>query len=671
MRVSELIFGILAASGTGRAHFEHALNHYFQALGQNTKRYCDPTTLICYSSWTAANGITFGIALPEAPSVPFDTLLQIVSPIKNGWVGFSWGGTMPYVPLTLGWINSAANTTIYSSRMAFGLSLPQPYDGAEYSYLKGTGYNATHWTLNVRCRGCSQWHDVDGNLMTIDGAAAAQKFAYGLATKAPAQPANNRSTFNVHNSFGNHRFNLTQGQNAKFEALVAANLIDFAPPSSSSAPAPTSTISSTPVSSGSTTLSTETPQPVQTGIPASCTDVTKLAFPMSIAKGWKMTKVAGGLTQPRGLIFDTAGNLLVVQNGLGITGHKIGPNGCLTSSKTIITQRNLNHGIALSHDGKKLYASSATSVFTWDYNASTMRVSDESTTIITGMDSRGHVTRTLAIPPKHPDLLIVSHGSNDNFDYGSADMKTGRSCVKVFNTSAIPSEGYNYATGGYQMGYGLRNEVGLAFDGNGMLWGVENSSDELHRTIDGISVDIHADNPADELNYLGDPSRENVNWYGYPTCYTCSAPDAITDRKFTVGDQFVLEPNATFSDDTCKERSVPPRLGFPAHSAPLDAKFDRSFMSMYIAMHGSWNRSPSVGYKVVEVPFARGQTGYAPRAPLNSTTGWRDIVWSPDVGRCSTTQCFRPVSIARDAYGRMYITSDSGAEGEMVVLGRE
>jgi hypothetical protein len=88
------------------------------ASAQTTKRYCDPVTSICYSGWTGTNGITFGIALPEIKNAPFDTALQIVSPRKNGWVGFSWGGTMPYVPLTVGWVNDASNTTIYSSRMA-------------------------------------------------------------------------------------------------------------------------------------------------------------------------------------------------------------------------------------------------------------------------------------------------------------------------------------------------------------------------------------------------------------------------------------------------------------------------------------------------------------------------------------------------------------------------
>jgi hypothetical protein len=88
------------------------------ASAQATKRYCDPVTTICYSGWIGANGITFGIALPNTKAAPFDTVLQMVSPKKNGWVGFSWGGTMPYVPLTVGWVNNASNTTMYSSRMA-------------------------------------------------------------------------------------------------------------------------------------------------------------------------------------------------------------------------------------------------------------------------------------------------------------------------------------------------------------------------------------------------------------------------------------------------------------------------------------------------------------------------------------------------------------------------
>jgi glucose/arabinose dehydrogenase len=129
---------------------------------------------------------------------------------------------------------------------------------------------------------------------------------------------------------------------------------------------------------------------------------------------------------------------------------------------------NLNHGIALSKDGKTLYASSATTVYAWDYDVTTASVSGSSRVVVNGMDSKGHVTRTLTFPPKYPNLLIVSHGSNDNFDYGAGDIKTGRSCVKVFDVSKTPTAGYNYASSGYNLGYGLRNEVGLAFDADGM-----------------------------------------------------------------------------------------------------------------------------------------------------------------------------------------------------------
>ncbi|KAF2736455.1 cellobiose dehydrogenase-like protein [Polyplosphaeria fusca] len=655
MRLSEASLGLAALSGV--------------VTGQKTTRYCDPASTICFAGWKGGNGVTIGVALPNTTAPPFDTVLQIVSPKANGWVGFAWGGTMPYVPLTIGWINNASNTTIYSSRMAYGLSLPQPYDAAEYSYLKGTGYNDTHWTLNVRCKGCSSWHDVDGKEVHIDPANTAVPLAHAYASKIPAQPANNRSTFNVHTAFGHWTLDLSQGYNTNFDSLVAANLVKEAPPPSSSTPGPSSTPA--PSSTLSTVVAPSSSSlPVESTVPTACVGVSAAKYTAHLADGWKAVKVAGDLTQPRGMAIDSAGNLLLIQNGLGISAHTIGHDGCFTSSKMVLTQRNLNHGIILSPDGKTLYASTATSVFAWSYDAATQTVGANSTLIVSGMDSRGHVTRTLAIPPKHPNVVLVSHGSNDNFDYQSGDIKVGRSCIKGFDLTKVPANGYDYASGGYQLGYGLRNEVGLAFDADGMLWGVENSSDEVRRTVKSVTTDIHTDNPAEEINYIGDPVVENKQWYGYPTCFSVWEPSVITDRKFAVGEQFVLTPNETYSDDTCAQHSVPAKLLFQAHSAPLDAAFSKDFSSMYVTFHGSWNRSPATGYKVVEVPFAKSAGGFGPKASLNSTTGYRDIFWNDAVEHCSTTQCFRPVSIAKDKFERMYITSDSGGEGEMIILGK-
>jgi glucose/arabinose dehydrogenase len=187
------------------------------------------------------------------------------------------------------------------------------------------------------------------------------------------------------------------------------------------------------------------------------------------ADGWKATKVAGSLLTPRSVIFDTEGHLLVVESGRGISAHTLdGAGGCVSSSSLVVTQTNLNHGIALSPDGRTLYASSMAAVFSWPYDPQTRTVSGAATTIVAGMFNGGHPSRTLAIRSDRPDLLVISHGSLDNFDPASVDPMVGRALMKVFDISEVPAGGLNYTTDGYFMGIGLRNEVGIGFDGNNM-----------------------------------------------------------------------------------------------------------------------------------------------------------------------------------------------------------
>ena len=50
----------------------------------------------------------------------------------------------------------------------------------------------------------------------------------------------------------------------------------------------------------------------------------------------------------------------------------------------------------------------------------------------------------------------------------SLDKAVGRALVKVFDMTAVPADGYDYSTTGSFLGYGLRNEVGLAVDNNNM-----------------------------------------------------------------------------------------------------------------------------------------------------------------------------------------------------------
>jgi hypothetical protein len=164
------------------------------------------------------------------------------------------------------------------------------------------------------------------------------------------------------------------------------------------------------------------------------------------------------------------------------------------------------------------------------------------------------------------------------------------------------------------------------------------------------------------------------------------------NESFRVGDQFTVSPNSTFNDTSCAKTSVPPRLSFQAHSAPLDAKFDADYSNLYVSFHGSWNRAPSAGYKLVSVPFTKSASSSAatqasgslswaaaglpatnplqPVANTTSTEGYTDIWWNQDPGNCSANTCFRPVGILVDSLGRLYVSSDSSGEGEIYLLGK-
>lgn len=649
MRYSQIFGSAAALAGSAFA----------QGEAQSTIVY-DAETQISYSSYSdAESGMTFGIALPKNATDPFDAIIRITAPIANQWAGFSWGGHMVWNPLSVAWPNGQSGTI--SARFAFSIGLPLGYDQAEHTYLKGTKTNSTHWTVNAVCRGCAGWQDSEETRVVLN-ATGTTEFAWAYGTSRVEDPARNTSAFNVHQAWGKWIHNLDAARIDNFDSLVKTNLLT-APVADPSAP-------TTVVTSVIPSATVKPAAPA--AIPASCSGAGSPTFQGNLAAGWKATKIAGGLTSPRSIQFDSAGNMLVVQSGKGISYHKMGADGCVTSTKMLISQNNLNHGIAMSPDGKTLYASSMTQAFSWPYDAAAGTLGTR-TTIITGMVNGGsHLTRTLAIAPHAPNLLVVSHGSNSNIDTATSDPKTARAIIKVFDLSKIPSGGYNYVSGGYNAGYGQRNEVGICFDKNNMLWGVENSGDDFKRN----GKDIHMNNPGEKIHYMGDVTKPNDNWYGYPTCFTVWQPSDFTDKTFKVGDWFVQAPTSSFGDETCSQRATAPKLTLFPHSAPIDCKFDAESTTMYITYHGSWNRSPVTGFKLVAVQFKLGADGqYTPVEPLTSTTAAKDIFYNPRVESCQgngpgfSSGCFRPAGLAWDPQGRLIMTSDTSSNGELWILG--
>lgn len=406
---------------------------------------------------------------------------------------------------------------------------------------------------------------------------------------------------------------------------------------------------------------------------ASCSTSVAAKYPApSVAPGYQARLVASNLTKPRGLTFDSQGHLLVVEQQSGVVALTLHDDGgtCVTeaSRKVVSNDTSLNHGITLDSAGTTLYASSAEAVHMYPYNAMNASIGKD-TVIVSNMTTDDHTTRTLLLSRKVNNTLVVTRGSTSNIDPEAEDMASGHSQIKSFNLSALPSDRpFNFNTDGTMLGWGLRNDVGIAEEPSmGGLYAVENSADQIMRN----GMDIHQNNPAEKLNFLGylrppagvAQSRNQGANFGYPTCFAAWMPAEIPSFGGTTGQQFAIgTTNATNNDTACGAQYAAPRLSFLAHMAPLDIKFNSAGSTAWITFHGSWDRSDPSGYKVGAVNFANGE----PTANSSSNTALVDIVSNQNNNADCPDKCFRPVAMAWDSMGRLFFSSD--ATGEVYVV---
>jgi len=247
------------------------------------------------------------------------------------------------------------------------------------------------------------------------------------------------------------------------------------------------------------------------------------------------------------------------------------------------TEPQLGHGVAFSPDKRTLYASSLAEVYAWDYDPNTVTVSNKRT-LISGMLNGGHPTRTLMLSAKQPNILLVTQGSETNVDEKARDINSGISQIRAFDIGALqPGQVYDYPTEGTLIGWGLRNSNGVDEDPiTGGIFSVENSADEIHRQ----GVDIHNDNPGEELNfhgYLNGTSNEGGH-HGYPECLALwsTGPEVPSLGNMTVGDQFSWDESLPGIDDAaCNSNTyIKPRLTFQVR-----LQFFPVFLSRYSCLN--------------------------------------------------------------------------------------
>jgi len=211
-------------------------------------------------------------------------------------------------------------------------------------------------------------------------------------------------------------------------------------------------------------------------------------FQPKLGSGYKSSVIATGLRSPRHIVVDSAGNLLVAEGGSGSVRRLVlkdnGDSVCVESNTALTNDRSVspeetyqgpshsarsnerqtNHGISLSADGKTLFTSSLSSVTAYAYDAAAGTVGTGKA-IITGMSNSGtHPTRAILVSKSSPDTILVARGSNGNIDTATTSLSTARSVIKTFSLSKVMSSPTDFASGGETLGWGLRNIVGMGED---------------------------------------------------------------------------------------------------------------------------------------------------------------------------------------------------------------
>jgi glucose/arabinose dehydrogenase len=276
---------------------------------------------------------------------------------------------------------------------------------------------------------------------------------------------------------------------------------------------------------------------------------------------------------------------------------------------------NLNAPFGMALVGNELFIANTDAIVKVPYTTGATQAGGPATKVadLPGGPLNHHWTKGL-LASADGNKLYVSVGSNSNVAEHGMAYEEGRAAVWEFDRSS--GQGRIFASG-------LRNPVGMAWQGS-TLWAAVNERDELG-----------SDLVPDYMTSVRDGA-----FYGWPYSYYGQTVDA--------------RPQPTRPDLVAK--AVKPDYALGPHTASLGLASAQGNTlggpfaagGMFVGQHGSWNRKPASGYRVIYVPF----DGAMPSGrPVDVLTGFLDK---------DGNALGRPVGVAVDTRGALLVADDVG-----------
>ncbi len=362
----------------------------------------------------------------------------------------------------------------------------------------------------------------------------------------------------------------------------------------------------------------------------------------TVPKGLKVEALARGLVHPRSLTVLPNGDVLVVETSgppapvnrpkdlvMGWVeafsgAHAKGANritlvraeadGVAPTRTVLLDHLNSPFGVALV--GHDLYVANTDAILRFPYTEGDTTITDPGTKLLDlpGGPIDHHWTKSLVASPDGTKLY-VGVGSNSNITENGIGAELDRADILEVDR----------ATGAFRIfAAGLRNPNGLQFEPRtGKLWAVVNERDELGPNL--------------VPDYL--TSVRDGGFYGWPYSYYGQHVDPRVQPQ---------RPDLVAS-------AIVPDYALSSHVAPLGLVFDTAAGlpetyrgGAFVGEHGSWDRSPLNGYKVIYVLFDAGRPAGPPQ---DIVTGFLN---DKDQARG------RPVGLALDRTGALLIADDLG-----------